>query len=68
MIMMQSVSLQLVFLIPTKQRVQTQTFCCSWSWQVLALQHIQALSKGALVSWSQTLAMDPTDLRAGMIT
>lgn len=66
--MMQSVSLQLVFLISTKQRLQTQTFCCSWSWQVLTLQHLQALSEESSVSWSQNCAMDPTGLRAGMIT
>lgn len=56
---MQSMDLQLT--------VPTQIFYCSWSWQVLTLQHIQGLSEEA-VSWSETHAMDPTGWRAGIIT
>ena len=65
---MQSVSLQLLFLMPIKQRVQIQTFCCSRSWQVLTPKHAQALSGGAGISWSQNHAIDHSNLRVWMIT
>lgn len=60
--MMQSMSLQLVFLILIKQRVQVQ---CSW--QVLTLKHAWAMSEGAVANWSQNHAIDYSSLGVWMI-